>query len=204
MRFVFTTIFTFLLFSAVSQNTILLKVHFLYGSKPQKAYKKTEHKWFGGVLGGHVGIECDSGKVLDFIHHGKFHIFSKSRNRSSMYAEHNSKSFYEILGGKSDSVKRAVVCIPITKEQKQLFDSLETVYLRQTPYDYAFFGMRCGAAAYEILGQLNILPSYSTKKTFREIFYPKKLRERLFKKAIKNNWAILKQDGSPKRKWERD
>ncbi len=204
MKLFFTTIFFFFIFSALSQDTTFIKVHFLYGSKPQKNFKKTEQKWFGGVLGGHVGIEGDSGRILNFIHSGTFHIFSKSKDRHSMYAEHSSKSFYEILGGKSDSVKKAIVYVPVTKRQKQLFDSLNLAYLKQTPYDYAFFGMRCGAATYEILGQLDILPCYSTKKTHRQIFYPKKLRKRLFKKAIENNWTIVKQDGSSKRKWERD
>ena len=64
--------------------------------------------------------------------------------------------------------------------------------------------MRCGAAAIEILGQLNILPAYSKKKTYRKIFYPKKLRKRLFKKAKKNNWLITRMHGSKKRKWEKD
>jgi len=79
-----------------------------------------------------------------------------------------------------------------------------TAYLKQTPYDYALFGMRCGAATYEILGQLNILPAYSYRKTYKKIFYPKKLRKRLFKKANNNSWTIERRAGSGKRKWEKD
>jgi hypothetical protein len=202
MRFTFTTIFLFFLFPAISQDT--LKVHFLYGSKPKRDYKDTEKKWFGGVLGGHVGIEGDSGKILNFLTNDNFHVFSNKNNRHSKYLIHEPRNFYEILGGKSDSVKKAIVFVPITKEQKQLFDSLSSAYLNKTPYDYAFFGMRCGAAAYEILAQHGILPRYSIKKTSKKIFYPKKLRQRLFKKAIANNWTIWKQDGSSKRIWEED
>ena len=202
MRFTFTTIFVFLLFPAISQDT--LKVHFLYGSKPKWDYRDTEKSWFGGVLGGHVGIEGDSGKILNFLNKGNFHVFSNKNNMHSRFALHGSRNFYEILGGKSDSVKKAIVFVPITKEQKQIFDSLSSAYLNQTPYDYALFGMRCGAAAYEILAQLGILPAYSIKKTSKKILYPEKLRKRLFEKAVANRWPIWRQNGSSKRIWEKD
>jgi hypothetical protein len=64
--------------------------------------------------------------------------------------------------------------------------------------------MRCGAATYEVLGQLGILPQLSLKKTSKRIFYPKLLRQKLFAKAEANNWTIERQEGSPKRKWEQD
>ena len=201
MRFTFTTIFVFLLFPAISQDT--LKVHFLYGSKPKKDYKDTEKKWFGGVLGGHVGIEGDSGKILNFINKGNFHVFSNKNNMHSRFALHGSRNFYEILGGKSDSVKKAIVFVPITKEQKQIFDSLSSAYLNQTPYDYALFGMRCGAAAYEILGQLGIMKNFSHRKTYWKIFYPMKLRRRVLDKASENKWTVDRQEGTLKRRWEK-
>ena len=191
-------------FCSLAQDSMYLKVHFLYGSKPLKEYKGSESKWFGGVLGGHVGIEGDSGKIVNFVPYGKFHWVDKKENVHSKYTVHSYKGFYSILGGNSDSVKKAIVYIPVTLEKKGRFDSITQAYLKKSPYDYAFIGMRCGAATYEILGQLNILPAYSKKKTYRKIFYPKKLRKRLFKKAKKNNWLIVKVPGSKKRKWEKD
>jgi hypothetical protein len=185
-------------------DSTYLKVHFLYGSRPLKKYKDTEPKWFGGVLGGHVGIEGDSEKIVNFLPNGKFHWFAKKDDRHSLYAVHSINRFYEILGGEAENVKSAIVYIPVTLQQKQKFDSIAAAYLQQTPYDYALFGMRCGAAAYEILGQLNILTHYSIKKTSRKIFYPKKLRKRLFRLAERNDWRIIKQDGSERRKWEKD
>jgi hypothetical protein len=179
-------------------------VHFLYGSKPLKEYKDSEQKWFGGILGGHVGIEGDSNRIVNFLPKGEFHWFAKKDNKHSTYAIHSSESFYAILGGNPDSVKKAIVFIPITREQKQKFDSIATAYLNEPPYDYALVGMRCGAAAYDILGQLGILTNYSYSKTYKKIFYPKKLRERLLKKAIENGWRVFKQEGSTKRKWEED
>jgi hypothetical protein len=199
----------FILFSFIStlcygQDTTYLKVHFLYGSKPLKKYQGTEKKWFGGVLGGHVGIEGDSDKILNFLPSGRFHWFAKNDVRNSTYMVHSADQFYAILGSNQEGVKKAIVYIPISQTQKEKFDSLSTAYLKQTPYDYALMGMRCGAAAYDILAQLNILKNYSYRKTFKKIFYPKKLRKRLFRKALEKGWTIIGQEGSTKRKWEKD
>jgi hypothetical protein len=188
----------------LAHQTNYIKVHFLYGSKPLPQYKDSERKWFGGVLGGHVGIEGDSGRILNFRHQGSFHVFANKNNRHSLYEEHSFKGFYSIFGGSADSTKKVIVTIPVTAEQKQLFDSLSASYLKETPYDYALMGMRCGAATYEILGQLGIMPEYSYRKTYMKIFYPQRLRRRLLEKAEKNNWIIERFDGSTRRKWEKD
>lgn len=186
------------------RDTIYLKVHFLYGSKPLKAYKDSEPKWFGGILGGHVGIEGDSNRILDFGPRGKFHIFAKKAKRNSYFGLRDPESFYSILGSDPDSVKMAVVYIPITRDQKAKFDSITRVYTSRSPYDYAFFGMRCGAASYDVLSQLGILPDYSYTQTYTRIFYPKKLRKRLFALATSKNWKVVKYEGSSRRKWEQD
>jgi hypothetical protein len=187
-----------------AQDTCYLKVHFLYGSKPLKKYKSVEKKWFGGMLGGHVGIEGNKDKILNFSHVGRFHVFNEKNNRHSSYKLHTPNQFYKIFGGIPDSMKKTVVYIPITKQQKLVFDSLQNTYLQQTPYDYALFGMRCGAASYDILSKLNILQAYSNSKTYTKIFYPKKLRTRLLKKAIEKGWLVETQQGSARRKWETD
>ncbi|HEY4149717.1 MAG TPA: hypothetical protein VGM41_12345 [Chitinophagaceae bacterium] len=64
--------------------------------------------------------------------------------------------------------------------------------------------MRCGVAAYELLGQLGVVKRYSHSRTWRKILYPKKLRKRLLAKAAKNGWKTARQAGSTKRKWEKD
>lgn len=205
MRQILTITFCFLTLFVYSQDTTqYIKVHFLYGSKPLKKYKHTEQKWFGGVFGGHVGIEIDSNKIFNFHHIGKLHLFPQTKNKHSSYAVIGCNEFYATLGSNPDSVKKAIVIIPVTESQIEKLDSISNVYLKKTPYDYALFGMRCSAAAYEILGQLNILPHYSHRKTYLKIFYPKKLRKRLFRKAKDHGWTILKEDGSVKRKWEKD
>lgn len=186
------------------RDTLYLKVHFLYGSKPLREYKKSEPKWFGGILGGHVGIEGDSNKILDFGPNGKFHIFAKKSRRNSYFGLRNPESFYSILGANPDSVKMAIVYIPITRDQKAKFDSITSIYTSQSPYDYAFFGMRCAAATYDVLSQLNILPDYGYTQTYTRIFYPKLLRKRLFALAVERNWKVVKYEGSSRRKWEND
>lgn len=187
-----------------SQDTAFIKVHFLYGSKPLKKYRNIEQKWFGGILGGHVGVEGDKDKIINFVPKGKFHWFAKKENKNSAFFLHSFENFYAILGGNSDSVKKAIVYIPITVKQKQKFDSIASAYLKQTPYDYALFGMRCGAATYDILAQINILINFKYSKTYKKIFYPKKLRKILFKKAKENGWTIIRNNGSDKRRWEKD
>ena len=194
----------FFFLTASSQDSLFIKVHFLYGSKPRARYKDTEPKWFGGVLGGHVGVEGDSGRILNFVPKGKFHWFAKKDSAHSCYTQYSENSFYAILGGNPDSVKKLVVYVPVTLQQKKTLDSLSVVYLQHSPYDYALFGMRCGAAAYEILGQLGIVQHYSYRKTWRKIFYPKKLRKRLLASAAKNGWRMQRQEGSSRRKWEKD
>ncbi|WP_338814872.1 hypothetical protein V9L05_06675 [Bernardetia sp. Wsw4-3y2] len=67
MKQILILLFCFTPFLSYSQDTTFLKVHFLYGSKPLKSDKNTEQKWFGGILGGHVGIEVEEDKVLNFL-----------------------------------------------------------------------------------------------------------------------------------------
>ncbi len=197
----FTSMFSHITFG---QDSAFIRVHFLYGSVPMPEHRDTEPKWFGGILGGHVGIEGDNNQILNFVPKGSFHVIAKKENRHSAFALHDYKSFYSILGGNADSVKKAIVYIPISFKQKQTFDSLATIYLEQTPYDYALVGMRCGSAAYDILSKLQILPALTCSKTYSKIFYPKKLRERLFKIASSNAWVIERYSGSSNRKWESD
>jgi hypothetical protein len=189
---------------AFVQDSLYIKVHFLYGSKPKKEFKDSERKWFGGKLGGHVGIEYESDQVIDFMRKGKFHWFARNKARHSTFALRSANSFWEIFRSPASSVKKASVLIPIGEKQKAKLDSLVESYSAQTPYDYAFFGMRCAAASYDILSQVGIFPSYSRPKTYRKVFYPKKLRKKLFAKAEEQQWKIIRAEGSGTRNWEGD
>lgn len=189
--------------AASAQDSLYVKAHFLCGSKPKRPYKKTESHWFGGKLGGHAGIEIAPNYIIDFVPAGKFHIFSHRNKRHSRFTTHDTLNFYNLFGAKRDSVQRMSITIPITQKQKNMLDSLSKLYLEQTPYDYAFFGMRCGAAAYDVLSYTGILKQHKHMKTAFKIFYPRKLRRKLMKKAKANHWKIYLQQGSQRRKWER-
>jgi hypothetical protein len=205
-RYVITCLFFLLLMmqDGEAHDTTFIKVHFLYGSKPLKQYRKSEPVWFGGILGGHVGIEGDPDRILNFVPHGKFHLFPQNV-KHSRYAIDSVNYFYSRLGGQHpDSAKQAIVIIPVTLQQKHKFDSITAVYLQQTPYDYALAGMRCGAAAYEILSQLGIMPKLSLSQASLRIIYPKKLRVQLLAEARKNGWVIVRHNGTCHRKWETD
>lgn len=186
-----------------SASDLFIKVHFLYGSKPKKEFKTTEGKWFGGIHGGHVGIEYDTNKIIDFVPSGSFHYFEKHDERHSSFVFHDTTSFWELFGGHEDSMKKMTVIIPITALQKKKLDSLVIAYSNETPYDYAFIGMRCAAASYDILSQLGITKKYKRKKIYRKNFYPKRTRKKLVKLAKQNNWKVIRKRGSRKRKWER-
>lgn len=197
-------IFLFGFIPAYANDSAYLKIHFLYGSKPAKDFKKLEKKWFGGIHGGHVGIESDSNFILNFLKDKKFHVFGRKNIRHSKFEVNTYKEFYELFAIPSDSVKFAIVYVPISKLQKQKFDSISQCYTSTVPYDYAFIGMRCAAAAYDVLSQMELFPKHSRNRMVSKIFYPKKLRKRILKKAEENNWKIIRQEGSERRKWERD
>jgi hypothetical protein len=195
--------FCFWFVQSYSQDSSCIKVQFIYGSKPKKKYKEPEEKWFGGMLGGHVGIEGDSGRFYSFEKIDKNKIFNGKPNNSA-YKLETEEEFWNVMKTKEDSLKKATIIIPITQQQKLKFDSITSAYLKQVPYCYAVFGMRCGASTYEILAQMGILPQYSHFKTYMKIFYPRRLRKRLLSRAEKYNWTVIRKEGTPKRKWEKD
>jgi hypothetical protein len=64
--------------------------------------------------------------------------------------------------------------------------------------------MLCGAAAYDVLAQIDVAQKLSFKKTWRRIFYPRRLRRRLEALANINHYKVVKYEGSIRRKWEKD
>jgi hypothetical protein len=189
---------------AQSNDSMIVKVHFLYGSKPAKKYKHEEKEWFGGKLGGHVGIETAPHLIFDFMPSGDFHLFAHRKARHSKFTRHTPDGFWEIFGNHADSVKQMTISIPISAAQKTQLDSIFKAYTHNTPYDYAFWGMRCGAAAYDLLANIGIVKTYSYRKTYRKIFYPRRLRKLLVALAENKNWTISRQPGTARRKWEND
>jgi hypothetical protein len=183
-----------------ADTTHTMKVVFLYGSKPKFKHRKIEKHYFGGIHGGHVSIQVDDYDYgFEPLSTKGVHIFAKKK-RASRFAARclNNQSRY------AGDTKTATIIIPITHKQYSELNKINKCYCDTTPFDYAFFGMRCASTAQDILSQIGIVKK---KKRFNNIvttFYPKKLRKRLFKLAKKNNYTITRTEGRPSRKWERD
>ncbi|MEY3237914.1 MAG: hypothetical protein RI883_2015 [Bacteroidota bacterium] len=47
-------------------------------------------------------------------------------------------------------VKNTRYSYPIAHDKRIQFDSICKSFINQTPYDYAFFGYRCGSSTYEL------------------------------------------------------
>lgn len=179
-----------------SAQTDTIRLHFLYGSKPAKGYKKTESKHFGGIKGGHVNIEA-GGRVLDFMP-GKCPILPENKKPSGGFRLNRS------IYWDTATTKWATVLIPVSRKQMAKLDSLFDLYSQTTPYDYAVFGMRCAAASYDVLSEIGLFPEMSNRTNVVRHFYPKLLRKRIYKWAEKNNYTIVHHGGRETRKWESD
>jgi hypothetical protein len=178
-------------------STTLLRINFLYGSKPAKGYKQTEEKRFGSIKGGHVNITLN-GRVLDFVPNGRCHLFSQNKKpHGGFYI--NSRVWWDTLTEKS-----AYIEVPVTTQQADSLNKLFEQFAAATPYDYAVFGHRCASATYHVLSRVGILKRKSAFGNVMGNFYPKLLRKKLFKWAAKHGYLIKKFAGNPKRKWEKD
>jgi len=97
-----------------------------------------------------------------------------------------------------------IIAIPISNSIKQKIDSLHQSYFDSTRYDYAFIGMRCAAASYDVLAHAQIVKKKKLSKTAIKNFYPKPLRKRMLKKAKRNSWSVVHQEGCRTRIWEKN
>ena len=85
-----------------------------------------------------------------------------------------------------------------------MLNSISSRYIAQSPYDYAFIGMRCASASYEILMQAGLTPNHTRIRYCSKYFYPKRLRKYLLKKARLNHWMVTSHTGNERRKWDKD
>lgn len=201
MKIITTFFFLFSILSGYSMvdTSHFIKVHFLYGSKPLKKFKAIEKKVFGGIHGGQVTIQVDSFS-FGFEPILPAHVFSRKRKIRSDFVRKELKK-----KTCNDSISKTVTfVIHITVPQHKKLLWILDEYDKNTPYDYAFFGMRCANAVQDVLGQIGILNRKSNIANILSTFYPKKLRKRLFVLAKKRGHKIIKTPGSTTRKWERD
>ncbi len=164
------------------------------------AYKQTEAKQFGGIHGGHVYLEVNDTIISFGTNKGKWHIFPHKSKSAGKYRIDKDLTWH----GDTAAKKITTIIIPVSKEQLNKLTEAEKKYFEQTPYDYAFFGMRCAAGAYDMLSKAEVCKHKSRFGIISKNFYPKRLRIKLLRRAQKEHWAVVKQEGRKSRKWERD
>lgn len=195
-----TLILVFMINLASGQSDHILKVLFRYGSRPARGYEKTEHFDFGGIHGGHVCLGFDSIVIGFDSPPGTYHIFPRKKKIIGMYAREDEQDYMKDTITK----KYAIVGIPISDSQYQHLNIILTKYLNKSPYDYAFFGMRCASATYDVLSQIGIMERKSYLGNVFSNFYPRLLRRKVFRLAKENNYKIIRLKGRKTRQWEED
>ncbi len=186
--------------TSLAGDTLLFRLHFVYGSKPKRAFKSVEKAYFGGIHGGHVYMEIGHDIFSFGPNKGQWHIFGHKRHVVGCYRLDSNL----VWCGDTGRLKITSITIPVTEMQMQQFKALEQQYLKASPYDYAFFGMRCAAAAYDILSSTGICRKRSRAGMIANNFYPKRLRLKLLKQAKQKHWQVERQEGRPSRRWEKD
>jgi hypothetical protein len=173
-----------------------IQLLFTYGSKP---IVDGEASWFGGLHGGHVSINY-KGAYASFVPDGGVHVFAKKKHKQSAFMIEKDDDFVF----DTSNARYLILTIHVTKGQARKIDSILRQRLFEAPYDYAFFGMRCASAAYEVLSNAGIYPKYSLRKMKYKYFYPKLLRKKLLKEAHTKGWHCYYRAGRKSRKWEKD
>jgi hypothetical protein len=182
-----------------ADTTLYIKVHFNYGSKPKHKYKAIEHKYFGGLHGGHVTLQLGD-SVYGFNPSKGARVFSRKNKSNGVYILESELVYH----GDTNGSKQSTIIIPVSRYQFQKIKKKADLYLKQTPYDYAFFGMRCASACYDLLSEAEIVKRKSIFANTYSNFYPKLLRKKLLNMALEKNYTILHQPGRMTRKWEKD
>lgn len=186
--------------ASLAGDSLFIKLHFVYGSKPKPGFKATEKNYFGGIHGGHVYMEIDHTIFSFGPDRGQWHIVNRPKKVVGRYRLDSNL----VWCGDTGLLKRTTITIPITEQQLLQVRQLKQHYLESSPYDYAFFGMRCAAAAYDVLGQAGISRKRSRVGIITTNFYPKRLRVKLLKRAKKEHWIVERQPGRVTRRWEKD
>lgn len=96
-----------------ADTAAMIKVNFLYGSKPKRKFKETEVKSFGGLHGGHVSVQVgdtDYGFGPTVM---PVHIFPKRRRKSVFEARESPGIPSDLHRRKSDTKvgKGLIFCI---------------------------------------------------------------------------------------------
>lgn len=195
---------------SASAQTDSVRVLFIYGSRPAAAHRDTEPRWFGGIRGGHVGLQIGPDSVLNFrstVYH-PCHRFprSKPRNYRDTFEIRSLHASWEIFPPHRyniDSLRRAIVVIPLTAAQRAALENTFRRYQAHPPYDYATFGMRCASATYDMLQEAGLVPFHRHHNWVR-FFAPRAFRRTMFRLAKEKGWVVYRFKGGSSRVWEKD
>lgn len=179
-------------------QTDTLVVEVIYGSRP---IDKNERSWFGGKLGGHIGLRIGEDSVMHFVPGGRV-AATNINSDTGRYLLSSDRNFYRTFY--CDTTKTCRIFIPVSSTQKQQLLKDAKPFLKEGPYPYAFFGMRCAAACYHLLSLADVTKDRSRSSMTWKFIYPRKLRKFLFKEAKAKGWKIMTTPGSSKRKWDHD
>jgi hypothetical protein len=179
--------------------TDALIIHFIYGSKPEKEFKDTEEKIPGGLLGGHIFIQCGEYYYgFESINRKKIHLFPR-KIFNSVYTKEHISSFSQ----SHNHEKILSIELPVNQgAHNQIIILLES-YHQKTPYDYAVLGMRCASSTYQLLSGAVFFPFASNLKSMILIPYPAILRKKVLRIAKSKSYTIKSQPGSSRRIWEK-
>jgi len=184
---------------AFGQQTDTIRVFFLYGSRPLRGNWHQEPHYFGGFHGGHVSIGIDS-VVIGFHHLKGLHLVSCRKHTGGVFQRKKISDFLK----DTIAFKYVTFDIPITAAQHDQLLQILKDDMAHTPYDYAFFGMRCAAACYDVLSQIGIFKIKSRIGNISSNFYPKLLRKKMFALAREKHLKITGHPGRKSRNWEND
>lgn len=177
--------------------TDTLIIHIIYGSKPNE---KSEQKWFGGKLGGHIGLQINDRKIVHFVPNGHVNGFNAFSD-TGKFLNSSLTNFYHTFP--TTQFKTALVYIPVTKSQYDSIIIKCQSYIANPPYPYALFGMRCAAACYDLLNPV-ITPELNQRRMTWKFLKPRQFRKYLYKRALSEDWIVKFQNGTTKRKWDHD
>lgn len=202
-----------------------IRILCLYGSIPAKGWMGIEPMYGPNSLinraaklrGGHVGVEYEPDKVLSFqpVKYtgiaASGHLLSnfRSTNFNSCFRIYSENRMWNVLGNhynNIDSLRRAVFVIPVTAAQHRILDSVARQYTRKSPYDYAFIGMRCASATYDVLQAAGIVPAIRHQLWYN-VFTTQEFRYLIYQEYLRNKdkgWQLYTCKGSVSRKWEKD
>lgn len=226
-KYLAVTALTLFSLAAKSQEPAVdsIRILCLYGSVPAKGFEGKEPFYGPNNLfnrmakmhGGHVAIEFAPDKALSFqpMHYTGIarsgHLTNRTnpKNFNSCFRIYTARRAWTVLGNyynSLDSLRRATFVIPVTATQKKLLDSIARAYVRQSPYDYSFLGMRCASSSYEVLAAAGIVSSVQ-RHFWSNVFTTRRFRYLLYQEYLQNKdkgWRLYTSKGSQSREWEKD